>query len=225
MRVRTGRLEPLKSMRLSYPTHRPSLFVLDPPVLVSRCHCLFGLHPHLHLGELRRSEHLRPSSPENRGHALRFLRPFAPDWQLLRPLLTSRSATRRRPFSHKARSPQVRTHTFTAQSPDLRHFALITRASRSFAHSPCSAAPSIRFLFIDSRFMLHASSPHSVALMQLRFTSFAVINLRRDFHPQACAHAGRTNKKARCNNGPFSWQSKVCQIRYRGSRPAGHWSR
>ena len=43
---------------------------------------------------------------------------------------------------------------------------------------------------------LHASSPHSVTLMQLRFTSFAVINLRRDFHPQACAHAGRTNKKA-----------------------------
>jgi hypothetical protein len=29
--------------------------------------------------------------------------------------------------------------------------------------------------------------------MQLRFTSFAVINLRRDFHPQACAHAGRTS--------------------------------
>ncbi len=109
--------------------------------------------------------------------------------------MTSRSATRRRPFSHKARSPQVRTHTFTAQSPDLRHFALITRASRSYARSPCSAAPSIRFLFIDSRFMLHASSPHSVALMQLRFTSFAVINLRRDFHPQACAHAGRTNPK------------------------------
>ena len=111
------------------------------------------------------------------------------NWQLL---LTSRSATRRRPFSHKARSPQVRTHTFTAQSPDLRHFVLITRASRSLARSSCSAAPSIRSLFIDSRFMLHASSPHSVALMQLRFTSFAVINLRRDFHPQACAHAGRT---------------------------------
>ena len=109
--------------------------------------------------------------------------------------MTSRSATRRRPFSHKARSPQVRTHTFTAQSPDLRHFALITRASRSFAHSPCSAAPSIRFLFIDSRFMLHASSPHSVALMQLRFTSFAVINLRRDFHPQACARTGAQKQK------------------------------
>jgi hypothetical protein len=41
---------------------------------------------------------------------------------------------------------------------------------------------------------LHASSPHSVALMQLRFTSFAVVSLRRDFHPQDCAHAGRTQK-------------------------------
>jgi len=31
--------------------------------------------------------------------------------------------------------------------------------------------------------------------MQLRFTSFAVINLRRDLHPQECARAGRTMKK------------------------------
>ena len=30
--------------------------------------------------------------------------------------------------------------------------------------------------------------------MQLRFASFAVINLRRDLHPQECAHAGRTKK-------------------------------
>ena len=49
---------------------------------------------------------------------------------------------------------------------------------------------------IDSRFMFHTCSPHSVALMQLRFISFAVINLRRDFHPQACTHAGRTKTKA-----------------------------
>ena len=50
---------------------------------------------------------------------------------------------------------------------------------------------------IGSQFMLHASFPHSVALMQLRFTSFAVINLRRDLHPQECAHAGRTMKNRR----------------------------
>ena len=42
---------------------------------------------------------------------------------------------------------------------------------------------------------LHASSPQSVTLVQLRFTSFAVINLRWDLHPQECAHAGRTTKK------------------------------
>lgn len=42
--------------------------------------------------------------------------------------------------------------------------------------------------------MLHASFPHSVALMQLRFTSFVVINLREDLHLQECAHAGRTRK-------------------------------
>ena len=39
---------------------------------------------------------------------------------------------------------------------------------------------------------LRASFPHSVSLVQLRFASFAVINLRRDLHPQECAHAGRT---------------------------------
>ena len=41
---------------------------------------------------------------------------------------------------------------------------------------------------------LHASFPHSVALMQLRFASFAVINSREDLHLQECAHAGRTKK-------------------------------
>lgn len=37
------------------------------------------------------------------------------------------------------------------QPPDLRHFALITRASRSPAYSPPSATPSIRFLSIGSQ--------------------------------------------------------------------------
>ncbi len=31
--------------------------------------------------------------------------------------------------------------------------------------------------------------------MQLRFASFAVINLREDLHLQECARAGRTKKK------------------------------
>jgi hypothetical protein len=41
---------------------------------------------------------------------------------------------------------------------------------------------------------IHASSPHSVTLMQLRFTSLVVINLREDLHLQECARAGRTKK-------------------------------
>ena len=70
--------------------------------------------------------------------------------------------------------------------------ALVTKASRFHARSPCLAAPSMRFLSIGSRFTLHASFPHSVALMQLRFTSLAVTSSWRDLHPQECAHAGRT---------------------------------
>jgi len=113
---------------------------------------------------------------------LLLVQPFVPCWRLLWPLLTSRSVLPRRPFRHKARSPRVRTHSFTAQPPDIRHFALATRALRLLARSPCSAAPRIRFLFIGSRFTLHASSPRSVTLTQLRFTSFAVASLREDFH-------------------------------------------
>jgi hypothetical protein len=39
--------------------------------------------------------------------------------------------------------------------------------------------------------------------MQLRFASFAVINLRRDLHPQECARAGRTMKKKAGQSPPF----------------------
>ena len=52
--------------------------------------------------------------------------------ELLRPLLTSRSSSHCRPFRHKARSPQVRTHSFIAQPPDLRRPTL---GHKSFAVS------------------------------------------------------------------------------------------
>jgi hypothetical protein len=83
----------------------------------------------------------------------------SPGMRLLRPLLTSRSGVRRCPFRHEVRSPQVRTHSFPAQPPDLRHFALTMRASRSRARSPCSATPHIRFLFIGSQYR-SALPPH-----------------------------------------------------------------
>jgi hypothetical protein len=38
-----------------------------------------------------------------------------------------------------------------------------------------------------------ASFPNSVALMQLRFTSLALVNSLEDFLLQNCAHAGRTH--------------------------------
>ena len=59
-----------------------------------------------------------------------------------------------------ARSPRVTTHSFAAQPPDLRRLALITRASRFMARSPCSAAPSIQFLFIGSQ-LRYTLPPHT----------------------------------------------------------------
>ena len=52
----------------------------------------------------------------------------------------------------------------------------------------------MRFVYLDSRFTLHASSPRSVALTQLRFACLAVASLAGDLHPEECAHAGRTKE-------------------------------
>ena len=54
----------------------------------------------------------------------------------------------------------------------------------------------------------HASFPHSVTLVQLRFTSFAVTNLRRGLHPQECTHTERTKKK-RGLAPPPPWSSII----------------
>ena len=121
-----------------------------------------------------------PGPSETHGwSALPSVRPFAVCWlvpapvrflslpcrrclQLIRPLLTSRSAASRRPFGRKARSPQVRVMDFPAQSLDLRRLPLIARASRSHVRWPWLASPHIhrarsrlwsaRFLFVGSRF-------------------------------------------------------------------------
>jgi len=54
--------------------------------------------------------------------------------------------------------------------------------------------PHMRFVYFVSRFTLYASFPRSVALTQLRFACLAVANSAGDFHPEECAHAGRTKK-------------------------------
>lgn len=116
--------------------------------------------------------HLAPGASETHGRlALPSVRPFAPrcDAVLLRPRLTSRSASRRRPFRREARPPQVRAPAFPAQPPDLRRPPLVARASRLLARSPWEASPRIRFLFVGWR--LRSPLPSAPASRQraLRF--------------------------------------------------------
>ena len=77
-----------------------------------------------------------------------------------------RRPNRRRPFRHQTRSPRVRTRPFTARPPDLRRRALVVRASRISARSPCSTMPRIRFLFIGPqlRSPLPSRRPHGSTL-------------------------------------------------------------
>jgi len=101
-------------------------------------------------GPLRQSGHLT-HCPAHR-HAVEHSFSFGPSLALRQATTASADfslpAQHRRPFRRKARSPQVRTHSFAAQPPDLRRLPLVTRASRSRARSPWSATPFIRFLFI-----------------------------------------------------------------------------
>ncbi len=66
----------------------------------------------------------------------------------------------------------------------------------------------MRFVYLDSRFTLHASFPRSVALTQLRFTCLAVASSAGDFHPEECAHAGRTWQKAPGASAPRAFVSQ-----------------
>ena len=133
---------------------------------------------------------------------LPLVRPFAcgsalqPSHRLLRPLLTSRSGSTPSPFRAQGEiSPgkNALLHCTTAGSTPL------PLDHESFAVSCPLALVGTAFypvLVHRPAASLHASSPQSVTLMQLRFASLAVINLRWDFHPQECAHAGRTKKRA-----------------------------
>jgi len=132
---------------------------------------------------------------------LPLVRPFAcglvlqPYHQLLRPRLTSRSGSTPSPFRAQDEiSPgkNALLHCTTAGSTPL------PLDHESFAVScPLALVSNALYPVLVHRpaASLHASSPHSVALMQLRFASLVVINSRWDFHPQECAHAGRTRKR------------------------------
>ena len=114
--------------------------------------------------------------------------------RLLRPLLTSRSGStpsglRPRGEISPGKNALLHRTAVASTSPRLDH--------KSFANiCPLAllGAPRMRFVFLDSRFTLHACFPRSVALTQLRFTSLTVVSSREDLHLQDCAHAGRTNE-------------------------------
>ncbi|WP_164834830.1 hypothetical protein, partial [Sinorhizobium meliloti] len=61
----------------------------------------------------------------------------------------------------------------------------------------------------------------SVTLTQLRFTSLAVTSSWRDFHPQECAHAGRTTQK------PGAFSRRVCRRiwRFKAAVSSSAWAR
>ena len=146
----------------------------------------------------RSRRHLTRCSPHRHGveHSLSFgPSPTAasqPPHRLLRPLLTSRSGSTPSPFQARGEiSPgkNALLHCTTAGSTPL------PLDHESFAvFGPLALVGNAFYPVLVHRLAasLHASSPHSVTLMQLRFTSLAVINSRWDFHPQECAHAGRT---------------------------------
>ena len=137
-------------------------------------------------------------------------------FQLLRPLLTSRAVLPRWPFNHEARSPRVRTHAFTARPPDLRRLILDHESFAEFGPLALIGTALYPVLVHRPAASLPASSPHSVALMQLRFTSFAVVSSWEDFHLQACARAGRNRDRGRP-----SWIGPLPHHRTCGSASGG----
>src|SRR5882762_9064779 len=66
---------------------------------------------------------------------------------------------------------------------------------------------------------IHASSPRSVTLPQLRFSSLAMTSLRWDLHPQERAHAGRTMKRASLATGPVSQATSLRKRSTVGNQP------
>ena len=116
---------------------------------------------------------------------------------LLRPLLTSRSGSTPSPFQAQGEiSPgkNALLHCTTAGSTPL------PLDHESFAVSCPLALVGTAFypvLVHRPAVSLHASSPRSVALMQLRFASFAVTSLRRDSHPKSAPMLGAQKEEGR----------------------------
>jgi len=87
---------------------------------------------------------------------------------------------------------------------------LVARASRSFARSPWSAPPPIRFLYVAPQVLLAAAFSDSLAILALRFTRVVATNSPEDFHLQVDCHAGHTKeKKGATLVAPFCISRKI----------------
>ena len=156
-------------------------------------HC--GLHPLQLCGELHVREHLRLPVLDNSVT-------IPPTPSALRPeqatTMTSADFLRRLPASAFQPQGKISPGKNALLRCTTAGFTPLRLDHESFAEScPLALLGSAFYPVLVHRLAasLHASSPHSVTLMQLRFASFAVINLRWDFHPQECARAGRTKQK------------------------------
>ena len=202
MRVRTGRLEWLRSCRrLPYctPGFTDSSSARSVHSLPRPCR----LHLLRHCGELHLREHLRhsyldnPRAEPSTPSALRFRSTAS----AALPTTTTVSAD----FSLRlAPSPFQAQGAISPGKNELLHCTTAGFTPPCFDHESFAVSCPLALLgnafypVLVHRLAIYAPRlpiPHSVALMQLRFTSLAVINLRRDLHPQECAHAGRTRKK------------------------------
>jgi hypothetical protein len=118
------------------------------------------------------------------------------------------SGDARRPFGHKARSPQVRVVNFPAQPLDIRRHLLVVRASRTDARSPWMASPLIHrtrvpwsgcFLFVGSRFRYRffqcrpLGRTGSPACSPCELLGVATTSFPRGLPPPIHAHAGHTS--------------------------------
>jgi hypothetical protein len=141
------------------------------------------------------SDALRPASSRSANAPPRSVLRSRPRRSLLRPRLTSRAGSTPSPFQAQGEislGKNALLHRTTAGSTPL------PIGHKSFAvHCPLALVGRAFYpvLVHQPGASLHASSPHSVALIQSRLASFAMTSSRWDSHPQECAHAGRRKER------------------------------
>ncbi len=96
------------------------------------------------------------------------------------------------------RSPEVSSTAFRTQPPDLQPAPLMDMGFAIIGPLARHRMPRIRFLYIGSCVLLHASFRPSVAGTPLRFAMTSPPSgCQGDFHLRAVEHARHTNRSAR----------------------------